>query len=195
MEILKISENELQDSHLAQIAAVLKSGGVIAHASDTCYGFMSDVFQEEAVKKVHDIKGSPHQKPMSIFLSSISQVYEFAEVTKEADEFLHQNLPGPYTVVLRKLPHFEYQNFNSTIGIRVPVHTFVRRLVDYYGGPLTTTSANLTGNPQLYSGQAVHTEFSGRKYQPDLIVDFGQIPRRKASRIIDYSTAQPRWLR
>ncbi len=195
MKIITTTDDDVDDSILSQITQVLKSGGVIAHASDTCYGLLADVFNKDAVKKVNDIKGSPHDKPMSIFLSSVSQVHEFAEVSGEAEEFMHQNLPGPFTVILQKREHFDYQPFNRTVGIRVPNNSFVRKLVDYYGGPLTTTSANLSGNEPIYSGQKVKEEFRGQTLQPDLIVDFGEVPQIKPSRIVDFSEGEPRWIR
>jgi L-threonylcarbamoyladenylate synthase len=195
MEVLTINEEDVDDSILKKISEVLTSGGVIAHASDTCYGLLADVFNEAAVNKVSDIKSSAEDKPMSIFVSSVSQVQEFAEITPESEEFMHQNLPGPFTVILSKRDHFHYQPQNRTIGIRVPNNSFVRKLVDYYGGPLTTTSANITGNPSLYSGVKVQEEFSTQTLQPNLIVDFGEIPLNKPSRIIDFSRGEPRWLR
>lgn len=193
--MLSVREDQVTEEVLETICHFLKQGGVIAHASDTCYGLMADASNESAVKKVHRIKGSSEEKPMSIFLSSIEQIREFAQVSSEAEEFMHQNMPGPFTIILPKQQNFGYQQYNPTIGIRVPMHSFTRRLVDYYGTPLTTTSANRASHPPTYSGKQVEEAFKSQPYRPDLIVDFGTIPPNSPSRIIDFSAGEPRWIR
>jgi L-threonylcarbamoyladenylate synthase len=196
MKVITITEETgPRDSQWKEIVSVMKKGGVVAHASDTCYGLTADAFKSAAVKKILKIKQSDEEKPMSIFVSEVSQIHEFAQVNSKAENFIMQNLPGPFTVILPKQHSFKYQKFNPTIGIRIPDNTFMRRLVHLVHGPCVTTSANLSGNPPIYDGNLVLKEFTDQKHQPDLIVDFGKIPGNKPSKIVSFTNGEMRWLR
>jgi L-threonylcarbamoyladenylate synthase len=196
MEVIFITDEEgPNDAQWKKITSVMKKGGVVAHASDTCYGLTADAHNKSAVEKVLSIKKSAQEKPMSIFISDAHLVHEYAQTTPEAEEFIMQNLPGPFTVILPKQKNFKYQSFNPTIGIRIPDNTFMRRLVHLMHGPCVTTSANLSGRPVIYDGTKVEKEFSGQKHQPNLIVNFGKIPGNKPSKIVSFTNGEMRWLR
>jgi len=68
-------------------------------------------------------------------------------------------------------------------------------LVAAFGSPLSTTSANVSGQPNIYSAEDAVRTFSERGVTPDLILDDGGLPERATSKIVDLSGENERVLR
>jgi len=76
----------------------------------------------------------------------------------------------------------------QTLGLRISSNKLATAIVKKLGGPLTATSANLAGQKECYSAEAVVKQFKDRKHQPDLIIDAGRLPAHPVStvtRVID----------
>ena len=86
--------------------------------------------------------------------------------------------PGPLTLVLPRLDKLE------TLGARLSSNKLATAIVRKLNRPLTSTSANFSGKPECYSIACVKQQFKARKYQPDLIIDAGRLPRRKVSTVV-----------
>ena len=75
--------------------------------------------------------------------------------------------------------------FNSeTVAVRVPKSLWARSIAAEFGSPITSTSANLSGQPSVYSGAELKRVFTGQPVQPDIILDAGRLPQRPASTIV-----------
>lgn len=180
---------------LRKAVEVLKKGGVVAHSTDTCFGLAADISNKEAVRRVALIKKSPIHKPLSVIVRGIKDVEKIAEVSHEQLEFIYNYLPGPYTVIVPKKTHCEYQNFERTIGIRIPRHPLSIKLVDMLDRPITTTSANITKGKAMYSVEEIRKTFAREIFQPDIIIDSGPIPKKPPSRIVNLCGEEEVWLR
>ena len=96
--------------------------------------------------------------------------------------------PGPLTLVLPRrqtLPMFLNAGIES-VGIRCPGNNFCLDLIKAFGGPLTTTSANLTTWPEVYEVETYLHQLAGGQIQPDLVLDGGILSKRKPSTIIGF---------
>ena len=188
----------ISQSLIEQAVKILQQGGVIAHATDTCYGFACDIFNEAALKKLYELKGMDFDKPVSILVSSLEQAGAYAEFSGEALVLAKKYWPGALTLVLPRkytLPSFLNPHISS-IGIRVPNHELSHQLVKLLGRPITTTSANVTTLPSPYTAQAIHEQFKNRKTQPDFILDSGTLSEQNLpSTIIDMTNEKPRIIR
>lgn len=190
MKIIKADEEGIQKA-----IQILKAGGVVAHATDTCFGLAADIKNEEAVRKIALIKKTSTQKPISIIVRNIQDVEKVAHVTHEQLEFIHNYLPGPYTIIIPKKQNLEYQNFERNIGIRIPDNALSMRLVEGLESPITTTSANISGESPTYSAGEVKETFAREIFQPDLILDSGPIPKNPPSKIVNLCEAEEVWIR
>lgn len=181
---------------LLKAVEILKDGGVVAHPTDTCYGLAADITNKEAVRRVGLIKKTSMHKPLSIIVRGIEDVKKVARVSHEQLEFIYKYLPGPYTVIVPKQPHCEYQSFERTIGIRIPKHKFSIQLVEKLKNPITTTSANITGDEPMYSAEEVKKVFGHQIFQPDLIIETKNHKRKTPpSRIVNLCGEEEAWLR
>lgn len=176
---------------------VLKSGGVIAHATETCYGFACDIFNKHALARLYQIKKMPRKKPVSIMVSTLLMAKKYGIFNKTALKLAKKYWPGPLTIIIKRknpLPFFLNPG-TKTIGIRCPAHKLSRELIQKFGSPLTTTSANISGKPPPYSISAIQKQFRGQKLQPDFILNGGRLKKNPTSTIIDVSGQKLKILR
>jgi len=160
---------------ISQAVAVLKKGGVIAYPTDTMYGIGCDIFQQKAVKRVHQIKKRPKQKPFSFMCSCLKNISEYSHVSNTAYRLLRKNLPGAYTFVLpgTKLVPKIMLTKQKTVGIRVPDNPICLAILEELGNPLLNTSATLENlDKPVLDGIDVEELFGNRV---DLILDGGEV--------------------
>ena len=179
-----------------QAMEVLKAGGVVAHATETCYGLACDLTNPEAVAKLFKIKGRPTDSPVSALFESVTEAKEYTVWNERAEELAAQNLPGPLTLILPVKPDAPQKLYVTpegakTIGVRVSPHTTAQRLVQRYDYPLSTTSANAHGKPNPFSVK----EIQDQGVKPDLIIDSGELKPTEVSKVIDLSLGEEKVLR
>ncbi len=198
----------ISPSIINEAVSVLLAGGVIAHATDTCYGFACDIFNEAALAKLYELKGMSFDKPVSILVSSLAEAEGYAEFSDSARVLAQQYWPGALTLVLPRKhtpPVLERPQVGlrptlpvlgrpqvglrptlpaflnpqtQSVGIRVPNHELSHALVKLLGRPITTTSANVTTLPSPYTAQAIRDQFLDRKIKPDFILDSGTLSEK-----------------
>ena len=125
-------------------ADAIKAGGIVAYPTETVYGVGALALKKSTVEKVIALKQMASMKPISLAVSNFSMLETVAFI--EDVDLLHQLLPGPITVLLRKkdiVPDILTAGANL-VGIRFPSHKVARALIDSVGAPITSTSANVT---------------------------------------------------
>jgi tRNA threonylcarbamoyl adenosine modification protein (Sua5/YciO/YrdC/YwlC family) len=167
------------DEGVQEAATVLKGGGVIAVPTDTIYGVAALVSSNEGVERIYGMKGRQKEKPLAICVSDVAHVYKWAKVTVPSD-LLSQLLPGPITTVFERQPELNpaLNPGVALVGLRIPEHSFVQRLVAECGSPIALTSANVS---QARSTLSVE-EFRELWPSLDLVIDDGVISNKEDSR-------------
>jgi L-threonylcarbamoyladenylate synthase len=196
----------LSPSALAEALAVLRQGGIVAHATETCYGLACDMSNADAVAKLFAIKQRPVTQPVSALFASVKQAKQYVQWNERAASLAAEHLPGPLTLILPLrsdastslcvVPNdqFPIPNF-QTLGIRISSHPSAQALVEGYGSPISTTSANIHGLPNPYSVEDILTQFANAPFQPDLILDNGPLPHTPPSTVIDITQEEDRTVR
>lgn len=173
---------------IALAVEILKSGGVIAHPADTCFGLAADFANRKALKKIQAIKGRDGQKPMSIMLPAAfkDQLEKFAVLNDFTRTICDKLLPGPVTILLPKGPAIPRFYFPETdlIGIRIPYDSFTQDLLNAFRAPLITTSANCSGKPCCYSHEDVAKSLGKKIDMLDLVFEFAMSERLLPSTVI-----------
>nr|XP_046254979.1 yrdC domain-containing protein, mitochondrial [Scatophagus argus] len=164
----------------------LKEGSVVAVPTDTIYGLACLAQSSEAIRKTYDIKGRNLQKPLAICVGEIQDIYKYCKVPVQ-NELLGDLLPGPVTLVFERseVLNTDLNPFTSLVGVRIPDHSFMRRLCQMCGEPLALTSANISSHT---STVAVH-EFQDLWPKLAVVVDSGTIgdQNRLGSTVVDLS--------
>ncbi len=169
------------DFALLQAKKVIEEDGLLVYPTDTLYGLGCNALSPTAVEKVYEAKKREGRKPLSIIVSDFEMLLSYCEVSPAQQQILQELLPGPYTFIvpLRKsLP----VSANMEVGVRVPEHYFMRQAAKELSVPIVSTSANLSGHPEVADVAALDGHI---KAKADLIVDGGKCSYAMGSTVID----------
>lgn len=173
---------------LAAASAVLRAGGLVAYPTDTVYGISCRIGDEAAVARLFEAKRRPIEKRVQWLVASLDQALERGYVADGRARLLADAFwPGGLTVVLPSA------DGGPTQGIRVPDHPVALALIERTG-PLVTSSANRSGEPETYDADDVAVAFAGSDLL-DVILDGGAVPGGVASSVVDLSVDPPKLLR
>ncbi|CAD7014647.1 unnamed protein product [Ceratitis capitata] len=169
----------------------LLDGEVIALPTDTVYGFACDANNEDAIKKLYDIKGRESYKPVAICVKNLESFRRYGVSEHLNDTLLNRLLPGPVTIVIERSIHLSNRFLNpgtTKIGIRIPMFSFIKNLCSVLDDkPLALTSANRSAERSSLN----INEFEPLWPKLGGIFDAGQIglseDRRSGSTVIDLS--------
>jgi L-threonylcarbamoyladenylate synthase len=199
MKIIKLEKNKRSDI-INEAVKVLKNGGVIAYPTETAYGLGADFFKLKSIKKVYQIKGRDYKKPLSVIVSNLSMAKKLVKFNKTSLDLAKKYWPGPLTLVLKdtRYKHLfvfaqsrqdtnKSQILNSkiqTLGLRVSSNELATAIVKKFGGPITATSANVSGKGECYTVDQIIKQFRNKKNKPDLVINAGRLPKKKVSTIV-----------
>jgi L-threonylcarbamoyladenylate synthase len=170
---------------LGEAVSVLGSSGIVVHPTETCYGMAVDVFNENALEKLYRVKGMERGKPLSILVDSLEMAKKYGEFSDKALELAEKYWPGPLAIIVprKHLPEF-FNIGDNFVSFRCSSDDFCKEMVRGFGRPVTTTSANRGGLPQLYGVDDLNEAFGDFAGELDLVVDGGKIPEKKPSTIV-----------
>jgi tRNA threonylcarbamoyl adenosine modification protein (Sua5/YciO/YrdC/YwlC family) len=161
--------------------------------TDTFYGLAADPFNLRAVDRVYEIKSRSRHKPLSLLIESVEQAEELARpLPQEFQALAAKFWPGPLTLIVRassRLPLKVTAN-TGNVALRIPSSAIPLAVVQAAGIPITATSANLSGEAECTTAEAVRDQLQNRIA---IIVDGGPSPREVASTIVDLTDEESRW--
>ena len=180
-------------TNIQEILEALKRGGVVVYPTETTYGIGCDATNVAAVARVFAIKHRPEGKGVTVLLPA-SDIFGDRYVTWQSELYRCASncWPGALNIILpvRADASISVQCLtNGTLAVRRSSHPVANALVDVLGSPLVSTSANISGEPELYSAQDIFERFSRESLQPDLIFDAGTLPSRPPSTLISWDAA------
>jgi len=193
VEILKINSENPEASLIRYAADQIRSGQVLGMPTDTFYGLAADPFNLRAVERVYEIKSRSRHKPLSLLIADVDQAKELAKALPDEFYALAKKFwPGPLTVIVKagsRLPLKVTAN-TGNVALRVPNAKIPLEVVRAAAIPITATSANLSGESECTTAEAVKEQLGVRV---PIIVDGGTSPRETASTIIDLTDDEKRW--
>ena len=158
------------------VCDILSKGNVVVYPTDTLYGFGGDAVNGDAIKKINQIKG--RTAPLSVLAPDRSTALSWMKLTEDEKILVSKKLGGAATVIVpvfKDIVHSSITGEYNTLGIRIPYHSFCQQLALKFGGPITTTSVNRTGDPPMTDPNHIYSEF---KHEVDLLIDDGIISGR-----------------
>jgi tRNA threonylcarbamoyl adenosine modification protein (Sua5/YciO/YrdC/YwlC family) len=191
--IITINTKNPQKRLTRKVVDVLEEGGMIVYPTDTVYGVGCDLFNPEAIQKIHRLKKMDGKKPLSFICSDLKDISRYAFVSNYAYKIMKRLLPGGYTFILKatKLVPKIAQTKQRTVGIRIPDNKICLALVKELGHPIISTSVSKP-NEGLYNDPSEIEERFGKRL--DLVIDGGVIVAEHSS-IIDLTDDFPKVIR
>lgn len=198
--ILKTSVVAINPDHpdpeaIAEAAAVLRQGGLVAFATETVYGLGAVATDPEAVARIFTAKGRPSFNPLIVHIADVSQARGLvARWPESAQRLADQFWPGPLTLVLPKSTYIpdNVTAGQGTVGIRIPAPRVARDLIQAVGLPIAAPSANRSNRISPTRAEHVLADLEDRI---ELILDSGPTSEGLESTVVDLSGDPPRILR
>jgi L-threonylcarbamoyladenylate synthase len=134
---------------IANAAAIIRSGNLVAFPTETVYGLGADATNAEAVAKIFTVKGRPHFNPLIAHVVDLVAAEKLAVFDERARNLAVVFWPGPLTMVLPRRPTSELSALMTagldTVAVRVPSHPIAQALLRAAGVPVAAPSANRSG--------------------------------------------------
>ena len=150
---------------LEQVAELIKQGKIVVFPTETVYGIGTNGLDENAVKKLYEVKQRPLSKPISLLVSNMEMVNLIAkDITEVEYNIMEKFFPGPLTIILNK-----------------------KEIV-----PIATPSANISGEPSGTNLKEIKKHFEGKV---DYFIDGGNSELGLSSTIVQVVDGKPQILR
>lgn len=179
---------------------LLRAGRLVAVPTETVYGLAADAGDPAAVGRIFEAKRRPANHPLIVHLADAGRIDAWARGIPDSARTLAAAFwPGPLTLLLHKAAHVSpaVTGGRDTIGLRVPAHPVMHRLLHAFGGGLAAPSANPYKRLSPTTAAQVLDGLGGRI---DAVLDGGACPVGLESTIVDLTgegarDAVPRILR
>ena len=183
-ELLRVNAQAPELDALRYAAHFLVKGCVIGIPTDTFYGLAADPFNLAAVDEIYRVKGRPETRALPILVNSLDQALVLMKQQELEDPKLEQPprnflklaeafWPGGLTIVMdasNRVPLKVTAN-TGKVALRWPKSPIVEQLIDEFGGPVTGTSANISGFPACPNAEQLMKQLGLRL---PLILDAGE---------------------
>ena len=189
-----------------EAARVLRDGGIVALPTDTVYGIAVALDTPGGIERLFAAKSRPPDRAIALLLADVDQAAQVGDLSAAATALAGAFWPGGLTLVVprrtdRPLPRALTSGALTggavapdaveSVGLRVPAHHTPRSLAAAVG-PLPTTSANRSGEPEARDADEIEAQLGDSL---DLILDGGAATGGLASTVVDLTGESPRIVR
>jgi len=151
---------------------VLFNSELIVYPTETLYGLGGDALDVIMLQKVLKVKQAHPDKKISIAYTSLEQASEYVDIPELGWKLGELFLPGPLTIVVK--------DDDDTHGIRVPDHPLAQSIIEEFG-PITSTSANIHGNPDPVDMETAKTQLGS---DVKLYIDCGECRYKEGTTVL-----------
>ncbi len=153
---------------------MLSAGGIVAYPAETMYGLGGNGLDTRVTESINQIKGRPVDTPLLMLVDNTSEARRLsASWTLDAERLAEKHWPGPLTLIVPAAPAI--RSSDGTVAIRVPASEYLRTWVREAGFPLSSTSANRSGESPVRRaseiisryGPVVDLVVAGPRYERD----------------------------
>ncbi len=163
----------------------LKDGKILIHPTEGIWGIGCDAFNKTAVSKIVKLKKRSHSKSFILLARSKDQAINYFDgISSQQADYLNKVWPGHLTAVMiakDSIPN-HLKALDKTIAVRVSDHLHIMSLLDFFGGPMVSTSANISNRQtpidieeimKIFSDidVAVYAHENGEAIKPSTIID------------------------
>ena len=190
-EYLKLHPVDPQRRLIRRAAELVRSGGVIAYPTDSCYALGWHIGDKGALERVRRIRQADRHHHFTLVCANLAEVGRFARLDTWQFRILRACLPGPYTFLLRatrETPRRLQHARRRTIGVRIPDHPVPRLLLAELGEPLMSSTLILPADPQpLTEGREIQARL---EHEIDAVLDGGDCGIEPTT-VVDLSVRPP----
>lgn len=195
MDIRRIDPERPDPAALDAAAETVLRGGILAFPTDTLYGLSCSLFDVGAVEMIARLKRRDLSLAVISLIPTPDQAQGLAlDVNRVARRLIGRHWPGPLSLIFLASPVIpaRVRGAGGTVALRCPKDTLSQELLRRIGGPVVSSSANLSGHPPASTAEEVVRVFGN---QLDFVLDGGPRTAAVPSTLVDVSGPRPRLLR
>jgi len=175
-QVLNIDPQNPQLEKIIKAADILRQGGIVAFPTETVYGLGANFFDEKAIKKLHEVKQRPQNKPFTVHIANLEDLSKFeCEMPLFAKELIERFWPGPLTLIFNTKK-------SGKMGFRMPNNRIALELIRQSNTLIVAPSANISGKAPPTNAQDILSQL---KDKIDLVLDAGETALGRESTVID----------
>jgi len=177
----KMSKTEIKEA-----VYILKNGGVVVYPTETLYGLGALATDKKAVKKIFKIKKRDSNKLLPVIVGSLNQAKRYFVFNKTDLRLARRFWPGPLSLILKtKSKRIEHILDSKYIAVRFSANNLAAAIAKSAGAPITSTSANISGDSDCFTISAVKKQFALASVKPDIYINGGRLKKTRASTIVN----------
>ncbi len=172
-------------AHIAEAAAILRAGGLVAFATETVYGLGANALDPAAVARIFEAKQRPAWDPLIVHIPDPALLSLIAQqIPEPARLWAERFWPGPLTLLLPRAPAIPdaVTAGRPRVGVRMPRHPVAQALLRAASVPVAAPSANLFGHVSPTIAAHVLADLDGRI---DAVLDGGPTEHGLESTVVD----------
>jgi len=173
-QYFEIDPHHPQPRLIARAAEIVRTGGVIAYPTDSCYALGCHTGDKDAMLRLRWIRRVDERHHFTLMCRDLSEIGAYARVDNARYRLLKALTPGSYTFILeatRELPRRLLHPRRRTIGLRVPDHPVAQALLAALGEPLLSSTLVLPDDElPLNDGREIRRRL---EHDVDLVLDGG----------------------
>jgi len=184
-----------EDAAIAEAAAILKHGGLVAIPTETVYGLAANALDPAAIARIFEAKERPAWDPLIVHVANSEMISQIAaDFPEKAKTLADRFWPGPLTLLLRRHPQLPpaVTAGRETVAVRMPAHPVAHAVIASAGLPLAAPSANRFGRTSPTTAEHVLRDLEGRI---DAVLDSGPTQIGVESTVLDPLRTPPLLLR
>src|SRR6516164_5341693 len=184
-----------QRRSIAQVAEIVRGGGVIAYPTDSCYALGCQLGNTDGLARLRAVRGLDDKHHLTLVCRDFAQLGKFAEVPNSVFRAIKAATPGSYTFILaatKEVPRRLQHPGKKTVGVRIPRHVVAQALLAELGEPLVSTTLLLPGQDEpLTDGWEIAEQLDNAV---DALIDSGDCGTEPTT-VIDFSQQEPEIVR
>ncbi len=193
--IIKVEKGTDYDRIIKKAGDIITHSGVVIFPAQYFYGIAVDALDIKAVQKVFNIKKRARHNPLLALVADRGELKNLVEsIPDNAKKIMEKYWPGSVTIIFRAQNHLPGLLTAGTgrIGLRMPLHPVAKALVHAACGPVTGTSANISGMPACKTIDAIDSDILKNA---DLVLDAGKLRSGSGSTVVDITSSTPEIVR
>ena len=192
---LDVHPDNPQPRAISQAVELIRSGGLIAYPTDSCYALGCQLGNREGLDRIREIRRLDGKHHFTLVCRDFAQLGQFVKVSNSVFRLVKASTPGSYTFVLpatKEVPRQLLHPKKLTVGVRIPAHTVTQALLAELGEPLLSSTLLMPDDEDpMTQGWEIKERLD---HQVDAVVDSGDCGLEPTT-VIDLSGDAPEILR
>ncbi len=177
---------KITDLDIELVGQEMRNGKIVVFPTETVYGIGTNACDENACRKIYELKQRPSNKPLIVLISDMDMLCEIVQDINDIEKKLIEKFwPGPLTIIFEKKSNAKLTDIvtagQKSVGVRMTDGKVARMLIQKAGVPIVAPSANLSGKPSATKMKNIMKDLGDKV---DYILDCGDIKDETTSTLV-----------